>query len=340
MKKFSLFLLLGVFSLLLMQCVKEGPMGPAGPAGADGTDGTDGVDGNVTCLACHSGTVKDAIQAQYYQSGHYAGVVTTSRTWSASCVQCHTSQGYITYAAGDETTAINVAETFHCGTCHSIHETFEATDYAFRLADPVAFIFDNTVVADGGNSNVCFSCHQSRVAEPNIAVPGSEFNITSTHYGPHHGAQANILYGVGFAEIPGTFAYDNAGSSPHWNANARCTGCHMYDYADNEGGHTFKPSLASCNECHTTASFDYHGVQTETEELLVELRDSLINRGVVEGDEINGFHPVVGTHDMVYVQAFFNWIGIEEDRSLGVHNPTYVKALLENSIAVCGPPTK
>lgn len=35
---------------------------------------------------------------------------------------------------------------------------------------------------------------------------------------------------------------------------------------------------------------------------------------------------------MVLAQAFFNWIGLEEDRSLGVHNPSYVKALLKNSI--------
>jgi len=41
---------------------------------------------------------------------------------------------------------------------------------------------------------------------------------------------------------------------------------------------------------------------------------------------------VVGTYPMAHAQAFFNWIGLEEDRSLGVHNPQYVNALLTNSI--------
>lgn len=40
---------------------------------------------------------------------------------------------------------------------------------------------------------------------------------------------------------------------------------------------------------------------------------------------------------MVQAQAFFNWIGLTEDRSLGVHNPRYVTALLENSIEAITP---
>jgi hypothetical protein len=63
------------------------------------------------------------------------------------------------------------------------------------------------------------------------------------------------------------------------------------------------------------------------------LRDKLIALGVVEGDDEHGYHPVVGTYPMVQAQAFFNWVGLEEDRSLGAHNPKYVKALLANSIA-------
>ncbi|MFN2128274.1 MAG: hypothetical protein ACK2TU_10490 [Anaerolineales bacterium] len=35
---------------------------------------------------------------------------------------------------------------------------------------------------------------------------------------------------------------------------------------------------------------------------------------------------------MILAEAYYNWIGIEEDRSEGVHNPNYVEALLENSI--------
>ena len=186
-----------------------------------------------------------------------------------------------------------------------------------------------------GNSNLCGVCHQSRRAEPAYGVeePADSFAITSTHYGPHHGAQANVLAGVGFAEIEGSIAYPEAGSANHLS-QASCSGCHMAPFGDAEGGHSFNPSLAACNDCHGASSedFNYGGVQTEVHELLVELRDELVALGVVEGDEEHGFHPVVGTFTMTQVRAFFNWVGLEEDRSMGVHNPKYVKALLKNSI--------
>ncbi len=88
--------------------------------------------------------------------------------------------------------------------------------------------------------------------------PGATFRITSTHYGPHHGAQANVLAGFGFAEIAGSLAYPAAGSEPHLTAS--CTGCHL-----NEGDHTFMPSLDACNACHATTDFNYGGVQAEIE---------------------------------------------------------------------------
>ena len=73
------------------------------------------------------------------------------------------------------------------------------------------------------------------------------------------------------------------------------------------------------------------------EELLVELRDILVANGVLEWvEEDEAYEPVVGEHSMVNAQAFFNWIGLEEDRSMGVHNPQYVIALLKNSIQALG----
>ena len=44
-------------------------------------------------------------------------------------------------------------------------------------------------------------------------------------------------------------------------------------------------------------------------------------------------HPVVGDFTATKVGAFFNWIYVTEDRSLGVHNSYYAKSLLEKSIA-------
>jgi hypothetical protein len=111
----------------------------------------------------------------------------------------------------------------------------------------------------------------------------------------------------------------------------------MSDYGNAKGGHTWKPGVDACNACHAgtdlTTNYNYSNVQTATQTLLNNLRDKLITAGVLEYVVADAaYEPIVGTHPMVLAQAYFNWIGITEDRSLGVHNPAYVEALLENTI--------
>ena len=345
-KKISLISVLGGFAILLAGALVisscEGPQGPAGTDGKDGTDGTNGVDGNVTCLACHSEGNMEAIQQQFAGSQHSSGAIAVDYAGGrASCTKCHSHEGFVAFAAGLADQDIANPSAWECGTCHGLHVTFEEDDYALRLSDAISFIFDETVTADFANGNLCVNCHQSRRAEPNVSDPGETFEISSTHYGPHHGAQGNVLYGAGMAEIPGDIAYPAPGSAAHMDLS--CTGCHMgeFDVEENAGGHTYWPTVGSCTSCHSgLEDFDYNGAQTEVEALLVELRDILLAQGVLTGDEEHGYHPVnerdnpgEATFSMVQAQEFFNWIGLEEDRSLGVHNPNYVMALLKNTIA-------
>lgn len=342
--KIILLVVLALCFIFFIGC--EGPAGPAGADGVDGIDGTDGTDGadgiagNVTCLVCHSEESLEIKRAQFAMSQHSVGDIAVAYAGSrASCAKCHSHEGFVQFALGFDAENIAYPSPWQCSTCHGLHQTFEQTDYALRLSDPVVAIFDenvtfllkgnNTMDLEGG-SNLCANCHQSRRGEPNLTNPGETFTITSTHYGPHHSAQANVVYGAGFAEIDGSVAYPEAGSSYHLAAS--CVGCHMSEFTDGEGGHSFNPSLAACNNCHTTADFNYGGVQAEVDELLVELRDLLIAAGVVAGDNVDGYHPVKGTYPMAQARAFFNWNGLDEDRSLGAHNPKYVKALLKNSI--------
>jgi len=334
--RFIFHILLVTVIVFLASCVKEGPAGIAGLDGADGADGADGQDGNVTCTACHTGTTLATKQIQYASSTHKAGVNVAYAGGRSYCAECHSSEGFIEYQLnGFVASNISSPSAITCETCHLLHTDFDYADYELRAYAPLALNFDETVVLDlGDGSNLCINCHQSRRAEPNMVTPGEEtFAITSTHYGPHHGPQANVFDGNGFAEIAGTVAYPDAGGSLH-RTQASCITCHMGEYSDGEGDHTWKPSLATCNACHSVASenFDYGGRQTNTQLQLDELRDLLLAAGVVTGDDVDGYHPVVGTYSMVQVQAFFNWIGLEEDRSLGAHNPQYVNALLVNTI--------
>ncbi len=339
-----------ICTFLAASCVKEGPMGMAGLDGADGADGKDGADGNVTCMVCHSSDNIDFITGQFAMSVHKSGVNAVDYAGGRSyCAECHSHEGFVQYAEfGEVLGDISNPNAWRCGTCHGLHKTFESVDYALRLSDPVVAIFDSNVTMDlMGNSNLCANCHQSRRAGPEDvdqysrsgalvdAANNGLYAITSTHYGPHHGAQANVVAGVGFVEIPGSVDYPQAGTAKHLSEDASCVGCHMYEYANRQGGHTWNPSLKSCNDCHGVEStnFDYGGVQSDIHDKLEELRDKLLALGVIEWvEEDQAYEPVVGTYPIIQAEAFFNWIGIEEDRSLGVHNPKYVRALLINTL--------
>jgi hypothetical protein len=56
----------------------------------------------------------------------------------------------------------------------------------------------------------------------------------------------------------------------------------------------------------------------------------VITKTTVDG--VDTYAPKAGSVPMVQAQAVFNYFGIKYDRSLGVHNPKYVKALLVNTL--------
>lgn len=351
MKASRLILLLLLLPMIaLWGC--EGEQGPAGPAGADGIDGidgtdgidgidgTDGQDGTVTCLECHSTANMVAISYEFDRSAHAAGTIAVDYAGGrASCAKCHSGNGYVEWAeTGSVASDLTTPEPWECKTCHNVHETFEAVDFALRKAEAVTWIYDGSTFDFGDNSNVCGWCHQSRTAEPNITNPGATFTITNTHWGPHHGAMANVYAGEGFAEIAGTVAYPG-GPFGHFGQGVTCVTCHMGTYTSGTGGHTWWPNIANCTSCHSSATdFDIGDVQTDTQVQLDALRDLLLDQGVIEYVvEDEAYEPIPGTYSMAQAQAYFNWIGLSEDRSLGVHNPPYVNALLANSIEAITP---
>ena len=326
------------FALILFSCVKEGPAGISGLDGVNGSDGTDGVNGGLSCTVCHGGDVLIQKKIQYAYSGHKAGANAAYAGGRASCAKCHSSEGFIEFQDTGEIGAdISNPNAFTCKTCHVIHHEFTIDDYALRGDGPEALNFDPDISLDyGDGSNVCLNCHQTRTPEPGMSDPSAAtFRITSTHYGPHHGTQANVFEGIGFAEIDGPIVYAAAASSKH-RTQGTCLTCHMGEYTNGQGGHTWKPSQAACNSCHTfsSESYNYFGKQDDIKGKLDELRELLINKGLLQWiEEDQAYEPIIGTYDLVYVQAYFNWVGLEDDGSLGVHNYFYVNALLTNSIA-------
>ena len=321
---------------------EAGAAGPAGVAGVAGATGTAGADMNATCTECHDlSTDMYAKIVQWNASVHATGG--NFERNSTSCAPCHTHEGFTEVLSTGATSTVASIENptpQNCRTCHNIHTNYDATDFALSTEAPVT-LWLNGATVDFGKGNLCANCHQPRVPSPMPVIGGADVDITSGYWGTHYGAQAAILGGTGGFEIAGSETYTN---SYHTTGVADgCIECHMAaPYGDQARGHTMnmtydyhgseKANTAGCETsgCHTGFSdFDYNGYQTEIQGLLDELRDSLLANNIIDSSD----HIVPNVaYTANQAGAFINYYLILEDRSLGVHNTKYSRALLTNSI--------
>jgi hypothetical protein len=279
--------------------------------------------GDLTCTVCHNDTTLiTGKETAWSESVHGTGTAYVRGT-SADCAGCHSGGAFSAMvAAGLTPNQVEAGDPNptrqDCRTCHNIHTTYTADDWSLETTDPVTLIAFDGVTYDGGKGNLCANCHQPRTAF--AADENGMVNVSSTHWGPHHGPQSAMLLGVGGAG-------DTAGSaSPHSMAVAdTCVTCHLY-----EGNHSFDPNVAVCQQCHSDATdFDVEGVQTQVEGLLSDLSDALIAKGMLSEEDA----PVVGEYPEAEAAALWNYIYVShEDKSKGVHNPGYTIALLQASI--------
>ena len=89
-------------------------------------------------------------------------------------------------------------------------------------------------------------------------------------------------------------------------------------------------NIAGCKDCHSTlTTFNHVNLQTTVQGLLDQLAVELTRIGVMRPDH----YAKTGTWPADVAAAFVNWQMITEDRSVGVHNPPYVVAILNGSVA-------
>jgi len=334
---FAAGLVVSVASLVFTGCTKEGPQGPPG---------RDGQDANATCTQCHN--FADDIVAKIFQydaSQHATGTTTFEN--AKNCAPCHTSQGFeeVAQTLADTTQfPIEDAAPINCRTCHMIHTTYTNTDWALRTTAPVTLrivpheVLDLTV--DNQVGNLCARCHQPRARTP-WPTPGAKsdsLTVTSSHWGPHYGTQSTILAGMGAFQgmIAGVPPFEN---SPHRNI-ATCPTCHMAEaVGDRTGGHTLwmadeeegdNVSGCTADNCHPNATdFDIDGKQTEIEGLFVELEGLLLNAGFLNATTLRIIPGKYAQNDLCVI---WNWMMVEYDRSMGVHNYKYCRDILQNGI--------
>jgi hypothetical protein len=203
----------------------------------------------------------------------------------------------------------------NCRTCHQIHTTYTQADFALTTTDPVDLLaYDATF--DAGKGNLCATCHQPRRSLDQY-LSGDDSEISSTHWGPHHGPQSTVLLGLGAYGVPDTTAM-------HYTLiEDGCPVCHLPN-----DSHLLEATTDGCESCHVDIeSVDLNGVQTEIQALFEELGELLEAAG-----PIHDGHPNPGTYSEELVGAAWNYMIVYEDHSFGIHNPTWTKAILEKGI--------
>ncbi len=321
-------LIAGVGLLLTLTLVIAGCAGPAGPAGADGSDAA------ASCSQCHDDTdLVPGKQAAVALSGHMTDGAYLYAGGRAGCTGCHSSEGMTAMIAAGigpddvETAPVNPSPP-DCRTCHNIHTTNTDADWALSTTAPVELLLVEGEVYDQGDGNLCATCHIARrgPAYYEIGV-GTEFTVSSSHMGPHHGAEPEMLLGVGAVGISDSV-------SIHYTlVDDGCPTCHVGP----SDSHTFVATLEGCTDCHADLdTFDRNDVQTELEVLYHELGELLETAGLVHLDDEDGmYHPVqdaVGT--VAEGQAMWNLLFYQEDGSAGIHNPAYAENMLEYALGL------
>jgi len=303
----------------------QGPAGPAGPAGPPGPAGESAMATDLSCTECHNDTdLISGKEVAWEESLHGSGTATAYAGGRDSCAGCHSGGGFSARIAQgltnpDEFTGANPNPSRpDCRACHQIHTTYTKDDFALETTDPVDLYAVEGTTFDGGEGNLCVNCHQPRRVFP-AAEDGVIKGITS-HWGPHHGPQSSMLLGVAGAGAEGS-------PSAHYTmVENTCVTCHMGEGAS----HTFEPNVTACQACHADAeNFDINGVQTEVEAMVDELGEKLLALGLINENGPDG-HPIVTEAPENQAIALYNWIYVaHEDKSMGVHNAAYAKALLQ-----------
>jgi len=246
------------------------------------------------CGSCHAGAHHPTYD-EWKTSAHADALNERDRSshFSTECLRCHSADYIFASSVPDTATPADFKYSITCVVCHDPH----SKDNDFQLRSDVV--------------TLCGECHNTE-----DAVPGE---------GVHH-PNADMYRGSGGYEYPGK-TYSN---SAHTYLGEACVACHMwtspFDATGNGenaiSGHTFKPVIQACRECHADAtSFDIFGAQTHVQSLLDALKTEL--DAATDNDKLT----------VNYERAKFNYDFVSADGSLGIHNFDYAVSLLEDSIA-------
>lgn len=331
----------------------------------------------TSCMTCHGSTPEYPIlgaRMTYDTSGHKTNG-NSAYANGGGCQKCHTNEGFIDYVATgkvDNAAFVDYPSQPGCYTCHSFHET---GNLSLRTVAPVTLV-DKTVF-DLGSGNLCANCHQARTDGTTVVKAQPAKAITArfgSHYGPQADIfMGTNLYEdprKSYGTSAHTYAVTDGCVTCHMSLPDG-----RYSFSPELGGHSFriatevhespKVNTSGCLACHpqmkqvanqelfdikAKADYDRDGavevVQLEVKGLLERLANPQ-NTGLLQKLAMPLIEPAGGTaikvstsdteRPLQEVAALWNYRTVTEDRSLGVHNPTYVIQILMDSVAVLDP---
>jgi hypothetical protein len=349
---FKLFYALPVIlAMFLISC--EGPAGPAGAAGKDGADG------NATCNLCHGASATDVNLKfnQYNFSKHNKGIVYEEEAGRVACGGCHSGDGFAeAVALGQDDAKTLATAPINCKACHPIHTDYAMTDFALRTTAAFKLrITGNTV--QHGKGTLCSKCHQGRAFVRTVpdTIKAASSSSSYSRFGPHYGTQTNVYTMNGPVQLAGSATYPT--SNPHAaiaNAPNGCVTCHMSNDPANPavGGHTFLSpaanlsTITTCYGCHDAATMKSGTLTKAVAADIATYRRLLIEKGMLDTSQaiseegyvvLGEYFATPGGKTKVYtnpddVSVVLNYLYVAKDRSNGVHNPAYIKALVKNGL--------
>ncbi len=315
------------------------------------------------CGRCHTGSHHPNYDE--WSSSHHALVTETpAEEFEAgealnNCGKCHSGEFFLRSIVNGETLEDDALLgqpreeqlAIACVVCHYPHAQTgnaaapeEGRDYQLRFPEVASPIPTNTIDAttNAARFNVCGQCHHGR---------GRTWESTSR--GPHGSVQSNVYVGemaMPDSDEPVTPLVPSR-VSVHSFAPEQCASCHLYrqdfmsDQAPAIAGHTFEVNNAGCTvtsastSCHPTTAAAVAAqatLQTEIQAKLDDIRMLLGDPATWEYSSTGGPMDQSMISDDVK-KARFLLKYVEADGSLGIHNPDYVRDMLDEAEALLTP---
>ena len=317
----------------------------------------------------HSGEDATEFDGRGFEGGHAKGAFVGYAGGRSGCSPCHSGAGYVQWVHEGRpmdgnglpaaTLVLPEATNISCAVCHDPHDAsniHQLRSGGGQLGDGTTYSF-----AQYGTGTQCMDCHRSRRYAADYA---SNVNNQSSHYGAHHGPQADMLLGKNAPDYGIQFP-----SSPHAVAGGNaCVDCHMAgELLDAEGeiskvgGHSWNMNDAegvdhveACEPCHGNVGDSFkvkkyylngnadldgngiaQGLQLEVHGLMGQLHDLLPHDANGNVSITNNNADSVALTPAI-MRAGYVYFWIEEDRSFGIHNPAYTVSLLKAAIEEMG----